>query len=347
MVEATALPDTRTRLLDAALLVIRTKGYAGTSVDDLCQEAGVTKGAFFHHFKSKEDMAVAAAAHFGAMAEGLFSQAGYRTLSDPLERLLAYVDFRKSILAGTLPEFTCLLGTLVQEAYETHPAIAAAANRYISEHASTLEADISAVMATRGSAADLDGGEPGALHASGDSRGLHPGESQGRASGGGGLPQSSQLLSQTAFQSQSVKGERHMATQPRKIFVNLPVKNLDRSMTFFKALGFSFNAQFTDETSASMVISDNIYATLVTHEKFKEFSNKPIADASQDHRSCHLPFGGEPGRGEQNGRCGVKGGRPETAGAAGLRLHVFAQFPGPGRAYLGDHVDGSCQRKII
>ncbi|MDP1699653.1 MAG: TetR/AcrR family transcriptional regulator [Aestuariivirga sp.] len=150
MVEATALPDTRTRLLDAALMVIRSKGYAGTSVDDLCHAAGVTKGAFFHHFKSKEDMAVAAAAHFGAMAEGLFSQAGYRTLSDPLERLLAYVDFRKSILSGTLPEFTCLLGTLVQEAYETHPAIAAAANRYISEHATTLEADISAVMATHG-----------------------------------------------------------------------------------------------------------------------------------------------------------------------------------------------------
>ena len=72
-----------------------------------------------------------------------------------------------------------------------------------------------------------------------------------------------------------------MATQPRKIFVNLPVKNLDRSMTFFKALGFSFNAQFTDETSASMVVSDSIYATLVTHEKFKEFSNKVISDATR------------------------------------------------------------------
>ena len=92
MIEATTLPDTRTKLLDAALMVIRTKGYAGTSVDDLCHAAGVTKGAFFHHFKSKEEMAVAAAAHFGAMAEGLFSQAGYRTLADPLERLLAYVE---------------------------------------------------------------------------------------------------------------------------------------------------------------------------------------------------------------------------------------------------------------
>jgi predicted lactoylglutathione lyase len=72
-----------------------------------------------------------------------------------------------------------------------------------------------------------------------------------------------------------------VASSARKIFVNLPVKNLDTSMTFFKALGFSFNAQFTDENSASMVISDTIYATLVTYGKFKEFSNKPIADATK------------------------------------------------------------------
>ena len=72
-----------------------------------------------------------------------------------------------------------------------------------------------------------------------------------------------------------------MATSARKIFVNLPVKDLDRSMTFFKALGFAFNAQFTDETAACMVISDDIYAMLVTHEKFKEFTPKAIADASK------------------------------------------------------------------
>jgi predicted lactoylglutathione lyase len=67
----------------------------------------------------------------------------------------------------------------------------------------------------------------------------------------------------------------------RKIFVNLPVKDLDRSITFFKALGFTLNAQFTDETAASMVISESIYATLVTYEKFNEFSNKLIADAAK------------------------------------------------------------------
>jgi uncharacterized protein len=66
-----------------------------------------------------------------------------------------------------------------------------------------------------------------------------------------------------------------------KIFVNLPVKDLDRSMDFFKGLGFSFNPQFTDETAASMVISDDIYAMLLTHQKFKEFTKKEIADATK------------------------------------------------------------------
>ena len=61
---------------------------------------------------------------------------------------------------------------------------------------------------------------------------------------------------------------------PTKIFVNLPVKNLDRSIDFFKKLGFSFNPQFTDETAACMVISDDIYAMLLTHKKFKEFTRR-------------------------------------------------------------------------
>ena len=68
---------------------------------------------------------------------------------------------------------------------------------------------------------------------------------------------------------------------PTKIFVNLPVKNLEKSMEFFKKLGFSFNPQFTDETAACMVISDDIYAMLLTHSKFRQFTRKEIADATK------------------------------------------------------------------
>ena len=66
---------------------------------------------------------------------------------------------------------------------------------------------------------------------------------------------------------------------PSKIFVNLPVKDLDKSKAFFGKLGYTFNPQFTDETAACMVISDDIYSMLLTEAKFKEFSKKPIADA--------------------------------------------------------------------
>lgn len=68
---------------------------------------------------------------------------------------------------------------------------------------------------------------------------------------------------------------------PQMIFVNLPVKDLAKSMAFFEALGFSFNPQFTDETAACMVISDTIFAMLLTHEKFAGFSPKPIADTDK------------------------------------------------------------------
>jgi hypothetical protein len=68
-----------------------------------------------------------------------------------------------------------------------------------------------------------------------------------------------------------------------KIFVNLPVNNLDRSITFFTQMGFSFNEQFTDATAACMVIKEDIYATLLTHAKFKEFTpkEKQVADATK------------------------------------------------------------------
>jgi TetR/AcrR family transcriptional repressor of nem operon len=133
---------TRSKLLDAALAVIRSKGYSATTVDDICRTAALSKGSFFHHFSSKEQLAVAAAEYFATMADGLFAAAPYRALADPLDRLLGYVDFRTAILRGALPQFTCLLGTMVQEAYETHPAIREACEKYICGHAADVAKDI-------------------------------------------------------------------------------------------------------------------------------------------------------------------------------------------------------------
>ena len=68
-----------------------------------------------------------------------------------------------------------------------------------------------------------------------------------------------------------------------KIFVNLPVKNLDQSIKFFGQLCYTFNPQFTDDTATCMIISEDIYAMLLTHPKFKEFTTKEICDTSKSH----------------------------------------------------------------
>ncbi len=140
----------RKKLLDASLRVIRAKGYEATTVDDICAAADLSKGSFFHHFKSKEDLAVAAANYWIEGTTALFASAPYHAPDDPLDRLLAYVDFRKSLLMGDLPDFTCLVGTMVQETYGTHPAIRQACDASISGHADTLVPDIQAAISQRG-----------------------------------------------------------------------------------------------------------------------------------------------------------------------------------------------------
>jgi TetR/AcrR family transcriptional regulator, transcriptional repressor for nem operon len=138
--------QSKAKLLDATIKVVRTKGYNATRIEDVCAEAGVTKGSFFHHFKSKDDLALAALDHWKAGSGELFANAPYHLAADPLDRVLAYVDFRKTILTGELPAFTCFAGTMVQETYATNPQLRAACEGSICGHAKTLEADIEEAM---------------------------------------------------------------------------------------------------------------------------------------------------------------------------------------------------------
>lgn len=139
-----SLSPSRQKLLEAAADVVRAKGYAATTVDDLCAAAGVTKGSFFHHFKSKEEMVLAAVAHWGSWSDGIFADAPYATAADPRDRLFGYLDFRRELLDHSVPQFTCLMGTLVQETYATHPAVRQACDRGMSSHVATLTRDIEA-----------------------------------------------------------------------------------------------------------------------------------------------------------------------------------------------------------
>ena len=140
----------KAKLLNAAVRLVREKGFNGTSVDDLCNAAGVTKGAFFHHFASKDALGVAAAEHWSQTTSALFAQAPYHAAADALDRLFAYLDFRADLIAGDIPEFTCLVGTMVQEVHETSPAIRVACEASIVGHAETLVADIATALTTHG-----------------------------------------------------------------------------------------------------------------------------------------------------------------------------------------------------
>ena len=104
----------------------------------------MTKGSFFHHFPTKEQLGIAAIEQFNAMASEVFGSAPYRSQPDPRDRVLGYVDFRASLLTREIAQFTCLLGTMVQEVHATHPDLRAACDQGMSEHVADLARDIEA-----------------------------------------------------------------------------------------------------------------------------------------------------------------------------------------------------------
>jgi TetR/AcrR family transcriptional repressor of nem operon len=129
------VPDSsRSRLIRATFDLVRSKGYASTRVEDICAAAGVTKGSFFHHFESKEDLAISAAQAWAEGAVQLFTHAPYMSESEPLKRLLGYLNFRRDLISGHIREWSCYAGTTIQETHETHPALREACAHSIDAH---------------------------------------------------------------------------------------------------------------------------------------------------------------------------------------------------------------------
>ncbi len=95
------------------------------------------------------------------------------------------------------------------------------------------------------------------------------------------LPQVKNTTSIKIGQNNETERGEIMGVQEKKIFVNLPVKDLEKSIDFFTQLGFEFNAQFTDENATCMVISDHIFVMLLVEEYFKSFIKKEVSDATK------------------------------------------------------------------
>jgi len=140
----------RTKLIDAAHDLVRRQGYTATTVDQICAAAGVTKGAFFHHFPSKEDLGVAAAAQWTARAAPLFELPPYTRLEDPLERLLGHIDMRMAMIDGPAEGFTCFVGTMAQETFASNEALREASRESIAAYCEALAVDVQAAIDRHG-----------------------------------------------------------------------------------------------------------------------------------------------------------------------------------------------------
>lgn len=113
------VPLKKSKLLEASLSLMIAKGYHGTTVDEICAEAGVTKGSFFHYFKSKEEIGKAAIDFFEQLQRRMLGEARLDSLDDPWKRLQAFLDFFVAMADDDGAPRSCLIAVMTQELADT------------------------------------------------------------------------------------------------------------------------------------------------------------------------------------------------------------------------------------
>ena len=155
------LPETKRKLVDAGVKLMRARGYSATTVDEICADAGVTKGGFFHYFKSKDDIAKAAVAHFFEDRVKNYEAAPFRKLADPLDRVFGRLDYVKET-TGDKTHVTkgCLIGVFAQELAFTNPEIRDICQNFFARMARDFTHDLAEAKAAHAPDAEF---EPKAL----------------------------------------------------------------------------------------------------------------------------------------------------------------------------------------
>ncbi len=115
--------ETRQKLIGATVGLILKQGFTATTVDQVCGEAGLTKGSFFHHFESKEAIGKAALEWWGDFGTALYAEAWKDTTLDPLEQLHRMFDIMSGFTERPDDVCTCVVGMLSQELAQSHPLL--------------------------------------------------------------------------------------------------------------------------------------------------------------------------------------------------------------------------------
>lgn len=146
--------NAREKLIQAGVDQFRYAGFVATTVDEICASAGVTKGAFFHHFQSKEALAKTCLQQWSRQFAEFQKSAPYHSVADPLKKLLGAIDFFADMFANPQTPKSCLVGTTVQEISETHPALRQTAQECFASGARQFEALLADASRDRGVALD-------------------------------------------------------------------------------------------------------------------------------------------------------------------------------------------------
>jgi TetR/AcrR family transcriptional repressor of nem operon len=148
--------DTKTRLLGAGQKLMLRRGFTATTIDEVCTEAGLTKGSFFHYFKSKDEFGEAVLAHYWMSTQRVLQAAPFNDLNDPLERLNGYLDLFIALARNPVVEKSCLFGNLAQEVAPTHPDLRAACSQGFTRWVEWIARDLDEAKRMYAPKADVD-----------------------------------------------------------------------------------------------------------------------------------------------------------------------------------------------
>lgn len=142
-------PDspTKQKLLAAAQNLMLAKGFTATTVDEVCESAGLTKGSFFHYFETKETLGKAVLDRYVSTMFQAIKTAPFLKNDDPLQRIYGYVGFLIEMSRNPATQSGCLLGTFSQELSDAHPDIRKACAQHFVHWANVLRLDLESAKA--------------------------------------------------------------------------------------------------------------------------------------------------------------------------------------------------------
>ena len=150
------MPETRRKLLEASVRMIMQKGFAATTVDQICAEAQLTKGSFFHYFKSKEEIGIAAVRYFACGQSRKFESAGLDAIADPVERLHAFLDVAIQSVECCDGPCVCMTGMMAQEMAATNESVKNCCSELFSSWVEMVAGLLGAAKAASPHAAEFD-----------------------------------------------------------------------------------------------------------------------------------------------------------------------------------------------